>query len=90
MEARKPVESLSVIMDRVKFWLVVRDCLIIIHGRNGDEARLLISQFIDVNGNDTLVYDFTPFKVSCALCQNDVNINDWLPHLIDIHHANGV
>jgi len=65
------------------FWLTVRDCLIIIHGRDFTRAVNLVSDFSHLF-NSRLIYEQEPFWVACAMTHEDLDIREWLPRYLVI------
>jgi len=74
--------------EKINFWMVVRDCLIIIHKLDLPTVTRIVREYVENFGNVEEIYDEEPFWVACSIVDNDANIASWLTAYLLILQTN--
>lgn len=77
-----------VVIDKRKYWMLVRDMLCVIHGMGSNDASRLVES-IAPNSNDS-VYDNEPFFLACALRGDDLNVRSHGKLILQIYEQHGL
>ena len=73
-----------------KFWLIVRDCMCVVHGMYPSEANGRVCDLCERLRLNSVVYDRTPFEVACSLAGSDADVRDHVANLVMIYAARDV